>query len=144
MPFRAPLAKVLKTRQPQSVPTMPTSLRWNHHQRPSAGAMGHHLRCWSPLPCKGLLKKTRCDTVADAMWYSRLDVTQCQTICDTAAEWMWYSGRKDVIQWQTRCDSARLDVIQWQSGCDTVLDSLWYSSRLGVVQWQSGCDTVAD
>ena len=58
-PFRAPLAKVLKSRLPQSVPTMPTSLRWNHlsNQMLCNGASPEVFRKNASSP-KGLLTKT--------------------------------------------------------------------------------------
>ena len=53
--FKTPLV-VPESCLPLSVPTMPNSLRWNHHQRPFAGEMGHSVLHEAPSSSKESLK----------------------------------------------------------------------------------------
>ena len=96
----APWQRVLKSRQPQSVPTMSTSLRWNH-------LSDHPLVQWgmprgvsqeTSLPRKGIFKKQPSMTFNILCYFNITVINSRLAYIFQSAHNYWYHPRKGVLK----------------------------------------------
>ena len=114
----APLERVLKSRQPQSVPTMLTSLWWNH-------LSDHPLVQWgitrgvsqeTSLPRKGLLKKINTNNYKHAKMCNKFQNHALVQKYQLAPESQWHNIPIDngLLPYNPICVSTLFRAISWQ------------------------------